>query len=355
MSVMTLPWTPKLFYGIITDTFPICKSRKRSYIILMGMMQGICSAAIPFMPYRSAAAFCSLGTLISLSGAFMDVVVDGLMVCQARLDPENGSEELQAYSWALVGIGGVLGGVVGGELTYLGELDYVFYLMGILGFMVALSGCMMNSNLEQGSEKVINMSLCERTKVNLVDIKNGFQIRELYRSVFFFLLLGAVIPSFSDFFYYYQMDVTGFTKWDYAMFGVLGNICLFIGTLAYNAWLKNKEIRCMMVVACFTNLVGAVGTLLFLRNILFGMDPYWFMIFSSTIADVLYNAFVMLPGMVLFAKLIPANIESSMFAMLTGLMNFSNLFAAKMLGNYVNTFFNVTQDNLGELWKLYIV
>ena len=111
----------------------------------------------------------------------------------------------------------------------------------------------------------------------------------------------------------------------------------------------------MMVMACFTNLVGAVGTLFFLRDILFGLDPYWFMIFSSTIADVLYNAFVMLPGMVLFAKLIPSNIESSMFAMLTGLMNFSNLFAAKMLGNYINTFFNVTEERLDDLWKLYIV
>ena len=30
------------------------------------------------------------------------------------------------------------------------------------------------------------------------------------------------------------MDVTGFTKWDYAMFGVLGNVALIGGTLAYN-------------------------------------------------------------------------------------------------------------------------
>lgn len=75
---------------------------------------------------------------------------------------------MQAYSWALVGIGGVLGGIVGGELTYLGELDYVFYLMGILGFLVAVSGCIMNTNLEQGSETIINMSLFQRTKFNLV-------------------------------------------------------------------------------------------------------------------------------------------------------------------------------------------
>ena len=94
MGVMMLPWTPKLFYGIISDTFPICKSRKRSYIIIMGLIQGVCSIAIPFLPIRSAVTVCGLGTMISLSGAFMDVVVDGLMVCQARLDPENGSEEL---------------------------------------------------------------------------------------------------------------------------------------------------------------------------------------------------------------------------------------------------------------------
>ena len=82
MSVMTLPWTPKLLYGILADTFPICKSRKRSYIIIMGLMQGICSMAIPFiLESHNSFLIVALGTMISLSGAFMDVVVDGLMVC----------------------------------------------------------------------------------------------------------------------------------------------------------------------------------------------------------------------------------------------------------------------------------
>ncbi len=45
-------------------------------------------------------------------------------------------------------------------------------------------------------------------------------------------------------------------------------------------------------MACLINLLGAVGSLLFLRNIMLGLDPYWFMIVSSTVTDVLYNAFV---------------------------------------------------------------
>ena len=37
-AIMTLSWTPKLFYGIISDTFPILGTRKKSYIILMGFL-----------------------------------------------------------------------------------------------------------------------------------------------------------------------------------------------------------------------------------------------------------------------------------------------------------------------------
>ena len=54
----------------------------------------------------------------------------------------------------------MLGGIIGGELTYLGMNDICFFIMGFLGFLVAVSGCMMNANLEQGSEKIISMTLC---------------------------------------------------------------------------------------------------------------------------------------------------------------------------------------------------
>ena len=63
--------------------------------------------------------------------------------------------------------------------------------------------------------------------------------------------------------------------------------------------------------------------------------------------------------MVLFAKLIPENVESSMFAMLTGLLNFSNLFASKELGIFVNNFVGIyyteTDNNLTAVWKLYLI
>jgi len=79
-SIVMIPWTPKVVYGIITDTFPIFGSRKRSYIILMGLIQFLAAIMIATVSFESVYPVCFFLTMISLSGALMDVVVDGLMV-----------------------------------------------------------------------------------------------------------------------------------------------------------------------------------------------------------------------------------------------------------------------------------
>ena len=210
-AIILLPWTPKIFYGIITDTFPIFGSRKRSYIILMGLMQCAAALCIALIPFETAEPVAILGTLIFLAGAFMDVVVDGLMVQQQRLDPAKGSEDLQSLSWAMYGVGGVVGSGAGGLATQYGYSEYVFYSLGAIGLIVALTGFLMSSRLEASAEFIVNMTLCERIKLNFREIKKGFKVREFHRAVIFFMLLGALVPSFTDYFYYYLIDISGIT------------------------------------------------------------------------------------------------------------------------------------------------
>ena len=107
----------------------------------------------------------------------------------------------------------------------------------------------------------------------------------------------------------------------------------------------------MMITACLINMIGAGTTVLYTTNTTFGPPPLAFVCLTSTVTDTLYNAYTTLPAMVLFAKLIPENVESSMFAMLTGLLNFSNLFASKELGIainklFFNVYYNETTNNL---------
>jgi len=84
-----------------------------------------------------------------MGGAFMDVVVDGLMVVSARDDPTTGSEELQAYSWGFYGLGGVVGCTLSGY--FLGPMANpypCFYIMTVFGGAVGIAGLFIDKSLE---------------------------------------------------------------------------------------------------------------------------------------------------------------------------------------------------------------
>ena len=127
-----------------------------------------------------------------------------------------------------MGLGGIFGGLAGGVITQYYDTLWIFYIFGCIGSLIMISGCLMDPNIEAEQSSVINMRLCSRVKQNFSDIKMGFRVRELQRAFAFFFLLGCLVPSFGDFFYYYQLNVVGFSKLTYACCGSLGFFYLVI-------------------------------------------------------------------------------------------------------------------------------
>jgi hypothetical protein len=91
MSLIMLPWSVKILYGLISDNVPIFGYRRKSYVIMMGFIQSISLLCIYSFEIKNGFAIvCYLGTT-SLCLAFVNVVVDAIMCIQARKDPHNGS------------------------------------------------------------------------------------------------------------------------------------------------------------------------------------------------------------------------------------------------------------------------
>ena len=99
--------------------------------------------------------------------------------------------------------------------------------------------------------------------------------------------MGCVIPSFGDYLYYYQMDVTGFTKFQYAILIMIGFLTLITGSLLFNVFFKKTNFKLIITGGCLINLIGSVLTLLFVRQIYLGMSPMVFVACTSTVTDTL--------------------------------------------------------------------
>ena len=170
----------------------------------MGTLQCLSCLAMAIFDWKDASSIMLLACLNSGSGAVMDVVVDGLMVINSRKDPTAGSEELQAFSWGFYGLGGMVGCTLSAVL--LGPItspQACFYVMAFFGASVGISGLFIDPRLEDNAQDLIEMSLWGRTKYVFKEVAVGLSLKELYTTVIFQSLLGAVVPNFSAYLYYY--------------------------------------------------------------------------------------------------------------------------------------------------------
>jgi hypothetical protein len=78
-AILALPWAPKIIYGMITDSFPLCGSRKRNYLVVMGILQAA-SCAVAMWDLPDIRLLVAMMFIMAFANAMMDVVVDGLMV-----------------------------------------------------------------------------------------------------------------------------------------------------------------------------------------------------------------------------------------------------------------------------------
>ena len=103
-SIIWLPWSFRFLAGIVADTLPLFGSRKRYYLVLNGFLQFVTMMLAVSVHAESPYFVVALLLLYNLNVGFMDVIVDSIMVIEARRDPKMGSQDLQAFSWLITGV-----------------------------------------------------------------------------------------------------------------------------------------------------------------------------------------------------------------------------------------------------------
>ena len=78
-------WDIKIIYGIIVDVFKLpgfSNGPKRGYILIFSLVQMICLLLAGLFKFESSVTLVNMFFVISLAGAFMDTVIDGINCVQ---------------------------------------------------------------------------------------------------------------------------------------------------------------------------------------------------------------------------------------------------------------------------------
>ena len=80
MSLISLPWSLKILYGLISDNVPICGTRRKSWLIIMGIIE-FTSLIILFFTLPEDPLIVTLLLMVaSMAIAFINVVSNAIMV-----------------------------------------------------------------------------------------------------------------------------------------------------------------------------------------------------------------------------------------------------------------------------------
>jgi predicted MFS family arabinose efflux permease len=138
-ALLSLPWSLKPLYGLISDFIPLAGYRRKSYLVTTSVLCIVSLLALYLFPVPFGAHRLLLLWLVvpTLAVAFSDVVADGLMIDEGQ--PRGLTGRLQAVQWTAMYAATIVAGSLGGYLSQNGHESVGFLICGALAILTLAS------------------------------------------------------------------------------------------------------------------------------------------------------------------------------------------------------------------------
>ena len=228
LSMAALPWSFKPIYGLISDSFPIRRQRRKPYLVAaavlgVGAWVGLSWLANDSVGGKATPLLLGLLLLSNLSTALSDVIVDAMVAERAAAaarhatldgaDASAGTEgenALQALCWGSLAVGGLAGSGLGMVAASSVSVSRVFLLTAACPLLVLLaSRALSETPLPVGKAGSSGLSAL-RHQLSL--LAAALRSPSIFKPLLFFLAQSAIVPDLSQAFFFFSTDVLLFTK-----------------------------------------------------------------------------------------------------------------------------------------------
>ena len=338
-GVAAIPWCLKPLYGFISDAFPILGERRRPYICFGCIGSAICWWAMPWSVENTFLATV-LMFMGSLSICVADVAADSILVTIARDEEDTGS--IQSWSWGLRAAGGLAGAMLGGvsaanignELTFICTGGIPLFMCSLLLFMDT-----------GGTES-------QTPKETIRILWKAFSINKVWRTALFLFLI-SVTPGYGTVFSYYLEEELHFTAYDFTIMSVTGYLASMAGTAVYKRYLTKVPFRPLFVGTLILAWCLKWSHMILVQKINLGVSNT-VIATADSIVLTLVGRCILLPMVVLGAKVCPSGVEGSLYATLMSITNFGNVVDSEW-GAALAGAVGVERGHFEKLWILLVL
>lgn len=368
-GIFTLPWTIKPLYGFLSDGFPLFGYRRRSYLVLAGLVGCFSYSAVGhdfwgLLGENNVAYTVAALVVSSACIAISDVVADGIVVQKTQESAETNpalAGGLQSLCWGSAAVGGLLSAYFSGSLLEVMKPQDVFALTAILPFVVASIGILIDEKPVTSKSKDALATATGDDDGALDDIKK--QISSLWEAIkkpeiykpAAFIFLWQSTPTSEGATLFFMTEDLGFGPEILGRVRLIGAMSSLFGVWLYNSYLKTKSIKDILFWSTVISFpLGLLDLVLITHaNRAIGIPDTWFVFGDDVILSVL-GEIAFLPSLVLAARLCPKGVEAVLFATLMSINNGAGTVGTE-IGALLTKALGVTESNFDNLALLSFV
>ncbi len=304
-SIAAAPWVLKIIYGLFSDCLPLFGYRRKSYLVLCGLISAAGWLALAVLPGEKIWVLSCL-LVTNLGFAATDVITDGLVVEHSR---GFTSHFYQSVAWGSRSIGAIFSGITGGWLASHWPAQRIFLLATILP-LVVLGMAFRIREVKQPHAPFHTVIEPLKKCFSLLAGPN-------LRWFIVLLILMTVSSAFGVPFFFFMKETLAFSETFLGFLMSLGWAGAVIGSVAYARWLSKISPKVLLTWAIIVNCLNILSTLLILNKV---------SAFIVVFVGGLFGVVTILPLMAVSAMLTHnSGVEGTTFAVLMSLYNLGQI------------------------------
>ena len=311
-GLFIIPWMIKPLYGFASDTIPIFGYKRRSYLVLAGLLGCVSSLCLASSQDLNSAILNSI--LGSASIAVSDVVADSIVVKKSR--SEDGSTatggDLQSLCWGSAAVGGLLSAYFSGSLLEIMPPSRIFQITSIFPLFICLAAAFIKeskSSISLSSEELLTSFTSQ-----LKQLKNAIADPRIYLPVLFIFAWQAT-PTPDSALFFFQTNELGFKPEFLGSVRLASSIASLVGVLLFRTFLKEAKVKDVIFWTTIASVPLALTQTLLTTHLNRGLGiPDQLFALTDTVVLSVLGQIAFMPVLVLAASLCPPGVEGTVSA-----------------------------------------
>lgn len=357
LALVCLPEGLVFLYGMFSDCVTMFGSQRRVYICVMSVIQLATAAFLArsdFSLIFGEIEFAILVSICVMSRAWLTPVIESLMLIQMKRDPDYGADDLETFGMLCEAMGTVFYCILGGYIIAWNEEtpNVFFWLICGTGAITFIAGCWYPQESDEIDERFDRMGTWDRTKEKFSLFWEAVTLPEVRNLLIFFGIVSLVGPNLEEFLIYYNegMCVT-------PLFEGAAEVVLFVAGAAiflmYNNYVMSKsEVGATAFVAILARVVSALYFAWETSHMGYTTHGHnsakQTLMIQAGVVRSFVDAFLYLPGMIMYTKMVPHHIEGMMIGFAWGLIKFNFDVLGRLITVGLNQKFMVMGEAMPE-------